>query len=168
MNLRRRSRAKLRLLFSDKRLHRSEADLRSGVAAAEPSVPVLLAIKVGGQWALILYQIKYLLAAKNIYNVYKNIYNLQKILYFKNISHLQHNSELEPVPNHLGSLSRLVSRHTSLVAVPEPRPAPAPAPPSRSFSLCHSNKYKVSGRHLPQHLVHLSYLHFLARSDLLL
>ena len=48
MNLRRRSRAKLRLLFSDKRLHRSEADLRSGVAAAEPSVPVLLAIKVGG------------------------------------------------------------------------------------------------------------------------
>lgn len=121
-----------------------------------------------GGWALILYQIKYLLAAKNIYNVYKNIYNLQKILYFKNISHLQHNSELEPVPNHLGSLSRLVSRHTSLVAVPEPRPAPAPAPPSRSFSLCHSNKYKVSGRHLPQHLVHLSYLHFLARSDLLL
>ena len=47
MNLRRRSRAKLRLLFSDKRLHRSEADLRSGVANAEPSLPVLLAIKVG-------------------------------------------------------------------------------------------------------------------------
>ena len=46
MNLRRRSRAKLCLLFSDKRLHRSEADLRSGVANAEPSLPVLLAIKV--------------------------------------------------------------------------------------------------------------------------
>ena len=93
----------------------------------------------------------------------------KNITCIKNISDLQHHSELDTAPSQLGSLGRLVSRHTSLVTVPEPRPAPAPAPvpPSRSFSLCHSNKYKVSGRHLPQHLVHLSYLHFLARSDLL-
>ena len=93
----------------------------------------------------------------------------KNITCIKNSSHLQHHSELDTAPSQLGSLGRLVSRHTSLVTVPEPRPAPAPAPapPSRSFSLCHSNKYKVSGRHMPQHLVHLSYLHFLARSDLL-
>ena len=69
-------------------------------------------------------------------------------MYFKNISHLQHNSELEPVSNHLGSLSRLVSRHTSLVAVPEPRPAPAPAPgppsaPARRRSDYYSSEVRV-------------------------
>ena len=49
----------------------------------------------------------------------------KNITCIKNISDLQHHSELDTAPSQLGSLGRLVSRHTSLVTVPEPRPAPS-------------------------------------------